>query len=73
MYRTYLVGLVVVLGVVLENLGLLLVVECANELLYADASVCCPPLLALDKPARILAPAYSNVLGVLTSASTARH
>jgi hypothetical protein len=73
MYRTYLVGLVVVLRVVLENLGLLRVVECANELLYAFASVCCPPLLAVDEPAHVSAPpTHSHVLGMLTSASTVR-
>jgi hypothetical protein len=48
--ETYLVGLVVVLGVELEHLGPLLVVEGADQLLDADASVLAPPLLAVDEP-----------------------
>jgi hypothetical protein len=48
--ETYLVSLVVVLGVELEHLGPLLVVEGADQLLDADASVLAPPLLAVDEP-----------------------
>ena len=58
----YLVGLVVVLGVVLKHLRLLLVVEGADELLDADASICCPPLLTFGPPAtcQCLAPALNS-------------
>jgi hypothetical protein len=71
---TYLIGLVVVLRVVLENLRLLLVVECANKLLDADASVCGPPLLAVDEPISMSAPPpFPRLPRELTSASPTRH
>jgi hypothetical protein len=44
----------VVLWVVLENLGFLLVVESAHQLLDTDTSVISPPLLAVDEPDRPL-------------------
>jgi len=50
---------VVVLGVVLENLGPLLVVKSAYEFLDAYASVLGPPLLAVDKPRRVSQDRYS--------------
>ena len=47
---TYFVSLVVVLGVVFEDLGPLLVVKGADQLLDSDLSVGGPPLFAVDEP-----------------------
>jgi hypothetical protein len=49
----YLVGLVVVLWVVLKDLGPLLVVKGAHQLLYAHASVLGPPLFAVHEPGAV--------------------
>jgi len=46
---THLVGLVVVLWVVLEDLGSLLVVEIANKVVYTAAELS-PPVFAVDEP-----------------------
>lgn len=50
----YLVGLVVVLGVVLEDLLLLGVVPVGDDVVEVGLL---PPLLALDEPGVLLAPA----------------
>ena len=51
--ETHLIGLVVVLGVVLEDLRPLRVLEGADQLLDAHIGVRCPPLLALDEPGHV--------------------
>lgn len=56
----YLVGFVVVLWVVLEDLGPLLVVEGTDQLLDADASVLVAPLLAVLEP---VAPSATTLFG----------
>ena len=75
---TYLVRLVVVLGVELEDLGSLLVVKGADELLNADASILGPPLLAVNEPGdcqHTFQPFFCQalMLQVRTSVSQARH
>ena len=51
---THLVGLVVVLRVVLEDLGLLLVVECGHELVNTAAKLF-SPVLEANEPSVVLA------------------
>jgi hypothetical protein len=76
---TYLVRLVVVLGVELEDLGSLFVVKGADKLLNADASVLGPPLLAVDEPSDCQHTLFQPlqcivlVLRVRTSVWQARH
>jgi hypothetical protein len=53
--ETYLVRLVVVLRVVLEDLGPLLVVKGADELFDAHIRIRCPPLFRVDEPAVVSA------------------
>ena len=47
----YLVGLVVILWVVFENLLLLLIIEVANQIIQTKFL---SPLLGVDKPARLI-------------------
>jgi hypothetical protein len=49
-HQAYLVCLVVVLRVELEHLWPLLVVEGADQLLHADASILGPPLFTVNEP-----------------------
>ena len=50
--RAYLVRLVVVLRIVLENLGLLLVVECTDKLINTAAELL-SPVLRVDEPKKV--------------------
>lgn len=58
----YLVCLVVVLRVVLEDLWPLLVIKGAHQLLDAHVCIRCPPLLAVDEPAQLsITPALFSI------------
>ena len=56
--RTYFVRLVVVLRIILKNLGLLNVVEVADEIIRAKLFA---PFLTIHKPARLVSSPYTDI------------
>lgn len=56
--RTYLVRLVVVLRIILKNLGLLNIIEVADEIIGAKLF---PPFFAINKPDKISLSPYTSL------------